>query len=227
MGYTTTFEGEFRLDKPLSEAHAKYLRQFARMRRMKRDAAIAETMPDAPRIAVGLPIGVYGSYFVSGVGFAGQDKDDSVLEMNDPPPGQPGLWCQWTPNEAGTAIIWDGGEKFYYYVEWLQYICDHFLKPWGYTLNGFAMWDGEWDDDNGVVVCRNNVAFRYEFPKTDAARKKCKYYVYTTIQEVAKYQDLFNKAMYEGDDAADSVLQDYLLEDGVLIGRKRKAGRRG
>ena len=134
---------------------------------MKRNAKIADTLPDSVRIAAGLPIGLEGAYFVGGSGFCGQDRDASILEYNDPPAGQPGLWCQWVPNqkdketwtrsEDGTEIGWNGAEKFYCYIEWLQYIIDHFLKPWGYVLNGEVEWQGERRDDTGLIVVNDNV----------------------------------------------------------------------
>ena len=71
--------------------------------------------------------------------------------------GYPGFWCQWVPNDDGTAIKWDGGEKFYSYVQWLQYIIDHFIKPWGLTLNGEVAWFGEEDDDLGKILVRENI----------------------------------------------------------------------
>lgn len=151
MGYTTDFEGRFTLDKPLAPEHATYLRKFNRTRRMKRNPERAGAMPDAERIAAGLPIGDQAGYFVGGLGFAGQDDDPSVEDHNRPPRGQPGLWCQWVPTEDGSGIEWDGGEKFYYYVEWLRYICDHFLEPWGYTLSGKVEYQGESDEDKGAV----------------------------------------------------------------------------
>ena len=69
---------------------------------------------------------------------------------------QPGLWCQWRPNDDGTAIVWDEGEKFYSYIEWLAYIMDHFLRPWGYELEGSVYWDGEESDDFGVLEIKDN-----------------------------------------------------------------------
>jgi hypothetical protein len=74
-------------------------------------------MPDPVRIAAGLPIGEDGDYFVGGGGFAGQDKDASVLSYNNPPKGQPGLWCKWIPGDEGKTIEWDNADKFYNYVE--------------------------------------------------------------------------------------------------------------
>jgi len=129
MGYTTDFDGQFDLDRPLCEGTRKYLQLFSETRRMKRDAKKAAKLADPTREAVGLPIGKEGEYFVGSTGYMGQDDDGSVINYNYPPSTQPGLWCQWVPNEDGTAIEWDGGEKFYEYVEWLEYIISNFLEP--------------------------------------------------------------------------------------------------
>src|SRR5205823_1028208 len=133
-----------------------YLTKFSATRRMKRDAKIAEGFPDLVRRAVGLPIGKEGAYFVGALGAWGMDHDASVLDFNLPPWGQPGLWCKWAPDRGGRAIIWNGAEKFYSYVEWLEYLIKHFLKPWGYVLNGEVPWQGEDHEDRGVLVVTEN-----------------------------------------------------------------------
>lgn len=157
MGYHTDFFGRFKLSHPLSDAHRVYLTKFSQTRRMKRDPTVASNLQDPDRNAVGLPLGEDAGYFVGGTGFAGQDKDDSVLDYNKHPEGQPGLWCQWIPSSDGMYIVWDEGEKFYDYVEWLVYIVNHFLKPWGYTLSGKCSWRGEDDGDVGLIIVHNNV----------------------------------------------------------------------
>lgn len=157
MGYSTDFSGKFNLDKPLKSEHFSYLRKFNDTRRMKRDANIASSLQDPVRIMAGLPVGEEGEFFVGGKGFAGQDEDDSVVDHNSPPKTQPGLWCQWTVNDHANAIVWDGGEKFYHYVEWLQYIIEKFIKPWGYVLNGRVNWEGEDKGDTGVITVVDNV----------------------------------------------------------------------
>ena len=156
MGYTTDFSGSFSLDKPLTDAHAAYLRKFAETRRMSRNVEIASKFPDPIREAAGLPIGEQGSYFVGGLGFCGQELDASVVNSNSEPPGQPSLWCQWVPTDDNDGIEWDGGEKFYNYTKWLEYIIEHFLKPWGYVLNGVVEWFGEEHDDRGMIVVDDN-----------------------------------------------------------------------
>lgn len=162
MGYTTGFEGRFELDRPLTKEDAAYLREFSETRRMKRNPDVAAKMADRCRVRVGLPIGVEAGYFTGGVGDYGQGNDPSVVEHNVPPKGQPSLWCQWTPSEDLKGIEWNGGEKFYSYVEWLQYIIGHFLKRWGYVLNGEVRWQGEDDEDCGIIVCRDNVVMTAE-----------------------------------------------------------------
>lgn len=156
MGYTTDFTGEFKLDRPLAPAHQAYLTKFNETRRMRRDPQIAAKLPDPVREAVELPLGPEGDFFVGGAGFMGQDGDDSVVNHNSPPNSQPGLWCQWRPNDDGTAIVWDEGEKFYEYTEWLWYLIETFLKPWDYKLNGTVRWQGEDSNDRGAIVVKNN-----------------------------------------------------------------------
>ena len=162
MGYTTSFSGSFNVSPLLKPEHAAYLRKFNETRRMSRSSRLAEKMEDPVRIAVGLPVGPNGAYFVGGLGFMGQDADASILDYNrfdaTAVNSQPGLWCQWCPNEEGTEIGWDGGEKFYDYVPWIKYLIEHFLAPWGYSLNGMVEWVGEdTDSDRGRIQVVGNV----------------------------------------------------------------------
>lgn len=152
MGYSTDFEGEFTIEPALTKEQTAYLKQFSDTRRMKRDADKADNIRDPLRIAVGLPIGVDGEFFVSGRGFMGQDKDESVIDGNCEPSTQPGLWCQWVPSDEGDKLKWNGAEKFYSYVEWLEYIEANFLKPWGRKLVGAVSWQGEDNSDFGLLT---------------------------------------------------------------------------
>lgn len=108
MGYTTDFEGRLEIDPPLNEKEVEYLKKFNETRRMDREK---------------------GPYFVGGSGFAGQGRDADIRDFNCPPDGQPGLWCNLTPTDDGTALVWDGGEKAYSMELWAQYLIDHFLRP--------------------------------------------------------------------------------------------------
>ncbi len=106
MGYTTDFDGQIDIEPPLSEKEVKYINKFAETRRMDREN---------------------GPYYVGGEGDFGQAHDADIRDYNKSPEGQPGLWCGWVATEEGDVVEWDGGEKFYYSVEWMQYIIDHFI----------------------------------------------------------------------------------------------------
>ena len=69
--------------------------------------------------------------------------------------GYPGYWCGWKPDAGyyGTTIVWDGMEKFYGSVEWLEYLCATYLTPWGYQLDGDVEWSGEEWADVGLIRC--------------------------------------------------------------------------
>jgi len=143
MGYTTDFEGSFNITPVLSQKDNEFLTKFSETRRMARN--------------VGPEYGIEGEFYVDGTGWAGQDSDKNVINYNRPPSTQPGLWCQWIPTDDGSELVWNGGEKFYNYVEWLDYLIDKILAPRGYTLNGECQWFGEERDDVGVIIVKNNV----------------------------------------------------------------------
>jgi hypothetical protein len=143
MGYTTDFEGGFNITPVLSQKDNEFLTKFSETRRMAR--------------RVGPEYGIEGEFYVDGTGWAGQDSDKNVINYNRPPSTQPGLWCQWIPTDDGSELVWNGGEKFYNYVEWLDYLIDKILAPRGYTLNGECQWFGEERDDVGVIIVKNNV----------------------------------------------------------------------
>lgn len=155
MGYSTEFEGEFVCSPKLNTDQVDYLNKLAQTRRMARDNSKLKLSDLNKRLGLGL--GEQGEYYVHGGGFGGQDREDSILDYNTPPRTQPGLWCQWAPTEDGEAIGWDGGEKFYNYINWIKYIIQNFLKPWGVVLNGEVTWQGEDYDDFGKIVIDNNV----------------------------------------------------------------------
>lgn len=161
MGYSTEFEGRFNLDKELASEHSAYLNAFSDTRRMSRNSKVAETLPDPIRLAAKLPIGQDGEFFVGNTDFGGQGRDESIKDYNHPPFTQPGLWCKWVVNSDNNSIEWDGGEKFYSYVEWLQYLITNFLAPWDYILNGEVKWHGEeWGDAGKIIVKDNKIIIK-------------------------------------------------------------------
>jgi hypothetical protein len=161
MGYTTDFIGNFELDKPLTKDQFRYLVAFSDTRRMRRDPSIAREFKDKRRKAVNLPIGNEGEFYVGDQSNFGQAHDASVTNYNAPPYTQPGLWCQWVPTDDLQGIEWNGAEKFYSYVEWLTYLIDNFLGPWGYKVSGKVRWEGEDREDTGIIEVEDNVVRAY------------------------------------------------------------------
>ena len=159
MGYTTDFSGQFELNKELSPKMAQYLKLFNETRRMKRNTDEV--------------FGVEGEFFVFGGGSFGQDREPNVINYNQAPSTQPGLWCQWTPTSDNMGIEWDGGEKFYYYTDWLVYLIYKILAPNGYVLNGVVEWSGEGMGDVGDIFVEDNKVFvqKWKGNKTEVTPK--------------------------------------------------------
>lgn len=160
MGYETIFDGSFSLNKRLTKARAAYLKKFSDSRRVKRDEMITSYLPDPIREAVKLPIGFEGEYYVNG----GINADDvtGVIDGNKPPDTQPSLYCDWVPSKDRLHIVHNGSEKFYNYIEWIEYIVNNFLGPWGYKVNGSVNWRGEEPGDEGTIFVYNNEVYYLE-----------------------------------------------------------------
>lgn len=168
MGYSTEFEGSVTVEPLLNPHEVAYLRKFSQSRRVHRQR---------------------GPFYVDGPGDHGHDKD--IISYNTPAQGQPGLWCDWEPTEDGTAIRWNGSEKFYCGQEWMVYLIDHFLtRPgkhaehsighpsalldtelvptefslftWDHVVNGVIVAQGAIPDDQWRLVVVNNVVTRKE-----------------------------------------------------------------
>jgi hypothetical protein len=143
MGYTTDFTGSIQIEPPLNADEIDYLNKFNRSRRMNRHS---------------------GPYNVEG---SEQFGNFDIIDYNDPPEGQPGLWCQWVPTEDGSQLVWDGNEKFYNSADWMEYLITHFLRPahianmpflQGHICNGEIEAQGEDSDDRWKLIVHNNVA---------------------------------------------------------------------
>ena len=148
MGYTTCFEGRFNIDKPLNDELYNFLIKFNETRRMARD------LPEE--------YGIEGEFFVDGAGFCGQERESNIIDYNEHPKTQPSLWCNWKPSEDKQGIEWDEGEKFYDYIEWLEYLIKNFLAPKEYILNGMVKWYGEGIDDFGIIEIKNNIVHTHK-----------------------------------------------------------------
>lgn len=180
MGYTTDFTGAAAITPTLKPEHRMYLQAFADIRHMPLDKAKAALIADPLREAVGLPVGNAGCYVIGyprwpfnkwdrelaapkgalwqGGGWGNSEHLATVaVAFNGGfSSTTPGLWCQWTVDDDGMHLSWDGGEKFYEYTEWLRWLIDNFFQPWGYTLNGEIYWSGEDSGDLGLIDVTDN-----------------------------------------------------------------------
>lgn len=103
-----------------------------------------------------------GSFAVSPVLTAGQVHDLDLFASRrheDNPLKIPfgSYYCEWVPSRDGTKIEWSGGEKFDHYVEWLNYLIENILKPWGCVLNGKVRYQGEEPNDRGAIIVIDNM----------------------------------------------------------------------
>jgi hypothetical protein len=146
LGYTTTFEGKFQFNRPLDDQAYTFLLKLSQTRRMKRK--------------MDEQYGVDGEFFVDGERFHGDTEPPNITatitDRNVPPSTQHGLWCDWIPTEDHLYLQWNGSDKFYNYVPWLEYIIAKILEPRSYILNGEVKWQGENEEDTGIIKVVNN-----------------------------------------------------------------------
>lgn len=69
--------------------------------------------------------------------------------------GFPSFYCQWIFDPKECVVKWDGGEKFYRYVEWLKIVIE-LANQQHLLLNGEVKWRGEDFDDVGTIIVENN-----------------------------------------------------------------------
>ena len=162
MGYHTDFHGEFTIDKPVDEETYKLLDGLNKTRRMRRSVTkLARRLKITPAKCKKL-YGTDCEFWVGDAKDCGQDQTEDIREYNKPPANQPGLWNHWAIDEDKQTILWDEGEKFYEYMDWIRYLIDTILKPRGYTVNGIVFWNGEETEDMGEIhVEDNEVIIKY------------------------------------------------------------------
>lgn len=171
MGYTIKYSGRFNLNKSLTDDQAKFLRDFAATRHYSR--AWKEDEEN-------------GKWFVDPdckfePDFFNDKEYEKVLyakpynhkkrkayelekwgcaDYSEVNPGMPSFYCQWVPTEDMMGIEWDGGEKFYNAKEWLEFIIENYLKPWGYVLNGqveYKYGENEYPSEFGFLIIKDNI----------------------------------------------------------------------
>ena len=154
MGYTTDFEGSFKVEPPLSAAEVAYLKRFADTRHCEHQPGpyVADGADDCP-----------------GTGTCAAEGS-----------GVPGLLCKWEPGSDGAEIAWNGMEKFYDADLWIAWLIRHLLGPEGaahlgpaenrqpemrsltcdHVLNGIVDAQGEDPADRWQLIIRDNEVTR-------------------------------------------------------------------
>jgi hypothetical protein len=145
MGYTTDFIGHIQVSPPLNDSEQQYLMAFGRSRRFDR--------PNGPYEVPGNPAAEYC------------DRPLDTDVYNTVAPGQPSLWCGWTPCWEGCCISFDGHEKFYAATSWMGYLIEHFLAPGAHAASSRQPAFEEFTFDhvlNGVIAaCRRDTRELY------------------------------------------------------------------
>ena len=85
---------------------------------------------------------------------------------------KPSIWLQWIVEEYHDThyLIWDGNEKFYNYIEWLEYLIKYFFKPNNLSITGRVRWRGEEFDDMRTISVEDNEVEVLEFVQPGICR---------------------------------------------------------
>lgn len=118
---------------------------------------------------------------------------NEIADDPDSAESNPGSYCQWVLTKDCRHLEWDGNEKFYNYVEWLQYLMDTVLTPIGVSVTGTVSFSGERSDDVGVVTIQDG--------KAVALTREL---IADNLEELKKF-----KAFILSRDDADKILSDW------------------
>lgn len=176
MGYTTYFSGGFSFNKPCDPFLKEYLNAFAEVSHMKRDVNEIRTLdPQWNEHCFRGNLGEEGAFYIKKESDNFRDcvEDKTIIDLNTPPKGCPGLWCQWIVEED--QLVWDEGEKFYNYVEWLKFLIKYFIGPSGYVLNGSVEYEGEEPSDDALVS---------EYIRRDLEYKRLSNFLFQSLDEI-------------------------------------------
>ena len=144
-GDCTELEGYFKVNKPLDEETQFIIRGLRHGMSHRRDSQQL-----ANHLGISLEV-CFKNYGVDGQLYM-EDNDIAVMPRQrheeERIPNQPSTRFSWKYFPEEQAIRWDRSEKFYCYVEWIQYLIDYVLAPRGYVLNGHVETFN--DADNGA-----------------------------------------------------------------------------
>ena len=156
MGYTTFFKGSFKFNEKVIPELVKFINNYSQSRHfLFNNDLIKKYDPDWEKHCFNGNLGKNGQHYI-----CPSKLDDSKILTNGNwqdynESGEcPGLYCQWIIKN--NTLKWDEGEKFYYYVEWLEYLITNYFEPMGYKLNGIVKYQGENMYDRGYIKVTDN-----------------------------------------------------------------------
>lgn len=158
MGYTIVFQGSLKFNRKVTPQMKECINRFSNTIRIGRNIdKLKQEYPNWKELCFFGDLGKNGAYFAPMSTEYGQKRDDADIDQdsayeND----QPGSFCQWVIND-NDELVWDGGEKFFFHTEWLEYLIKHFFAPLDYILNGEIKYIGELEA--GIIIVKNNVVF--------------------------------------------------------------------
>lgn len=159
MGCTTLFRGKFEITPAMAPDHVRYIQRFADTRHHKyNQTTVAKRDPDWEKHCYEGQFGEEGAYYTFPDEESIQLTIRELMDYNIASRVCPSLWCNWSVTDDGKYLMWDGGEKFYRYTEWLEFLLEHFLAPWGYVLNGGVEFCDEHDKMGSITIEKNNVS---------------------------------------------------------------------
>ena len=149
-GDATELEGYFKVNKPLDEETQFIIRGLRHGMSQKRDSQLLADYLGMSLEECLIKYGVDGQLYVKDNNVAVICHKGYIKQQITYQPwiGSfiPRFSWKYFPEEQ--AIRWDRSEKFYCYVEWIQYLIDYVLAPRGYVLNGHVETFN--DADNGA-----------------------------------------------------------------------------
>lgn len=104
MSYRVTYDGTLSVEPPLNPAEIKALNAFGESRRIRTTAGPLDSRDL-------------------------ESTHPDVIDYNEPPEGQPGMWCDVRVSEDGTKLTVDESGEPGDITPWVEYLIDHLLKP--------------------------------------------------------------------------------------------------
>ncbi len=154
MGYTTDFSGSFQFNKKPDQKLIDYINTFTNTRHFTYDVEkIKAKIPFWRIFSLDENLGEKGEFIVDKNRILDVFQGPFTIDYNDSG-NCPSLWAQW--EIADDELVWDQGEKFYYYVDWLRFYIKNFFEPNGIVLNGVVYYYGEEYGDCGYIIADNN-----------------------------------------------------------------------